>query len=1556
MGYTIPGWLDEILDFIGINFPNVDEDDFREMGTAMREFADNFEGKGGDAHQAVTRILSSSQGWAVDAMEKHWSHVKAGHLDKIPELARLFADACDVVADIVYGMKIKAEIELGAMAASVGISLGLAAFTGGLSALLGAAEITAMRQAVKRIVDEAADRIVDELVARVTEPVNAKLEKMVEDAVLDLAEGAFSLPPEPNAGGGGGGSGKHGHGGGMQLASAGGGAMMLASAGGGPGGGVDLFIDHVEFEDGADKVSRHGGDLHTAVTAPLERAKGHFGRTKGKDAFTAPFESVLEGALKGSEKAVKKVVKHLAETVPDRVKATSRLHKGKDIDAGRRANNVHVNSSKSGDGSGGHHGAPASGRKPDPGIKVDSADLSKQGRELNNRPLCGDPIDMSSGQMVFAQTDTDLPGVLPLTLRRTHLSGYDAGRFFGPSWASTLDERLEENKELGGIWWYREDGSVLVYPRRPDLPGDRVEPVEGSRLPLTYVTSGTAYVLTVQDPHTGLVRQFEPPADGTEGTLWLSCLKDRNGNTITVERADDGTPVEVHHTGGYRLRLDFAPGPGRITGLHLLTGDGPVRLRTFRYDEAGDLTETRNAVDAPLHLTYDATHRITAWRDSRGTTFTYDYDDRGRVTATHGSDGFLDCRIAYGEPEADGTSVTAYTDSLGRTTAYRANHRGQIIAITDPLGATTTQVWDRQDRLLSRTSPLGHTVRHSYDRAGNLVATEHEDGTRTTVTFDDHHRPTAITLADGSTLRQEYDAHGNLTRVTEADGATTRYTHDPTGAIATVTDPLGHVTTVRNDPAGLPVEITDPLGATTTVTRDAAGNVSTLTDPTGATRAMEWSPASKPLRLTLPDGGVETWEWDGEGNCTRHMDAAGNVTRFEFCHFDVLTARTGPDGARHTFTHDTELRLTQVTDPHGLTWSYEYDAAGRPVAETDFDGRRVRYGVDADGRLTSRTAASGDVIRYELDARGRTVRKDAAGSVTSFTYAVTGELVHAAGPDCELTLEWDTAGRLISETVDGRTTRYTYDALGRRLSRTTPSGATSSWSYDAAGNPVALTSSNRTLTFTHDPAGRELTRGLNGVLHMTSGYDPLGRLIRQDLAGPGGRPLLNRDYSYRADGLLTAIGDRRTGTRRFDLDPAGRVTAVRAENWTETYAYDAAGNQIAATWPDRMPGGEATGERTYTATRVETAGRVRYTYDADGRIAVRTRTRLSRTPQTWHYRWDAENRLTRVTTPDGVTWRYRYDPLGRRIAKQKLGPDGRTVIEHTDFVWDGTALAEQASHTPGGDTPRLTLTWEHRLLRPVCQIERKHLDDTETDSRFFAIVTDLVGAPTELVGEDGRIAWHTRATLWGATAWNRDARAYTPLRFPGQYADPETQLHYNFFRHYDPETARYVSPDPLGLGPAPNPVAYVHNPLQWADPLGLASEHNPVFPTRREAFNHARDMAGVPHSAQPIRQWEIGGDPQQAHRANYVYRPYDPVNDPNRDPRPGWGRYYQYDTPNGSRVIAEHTADPEAPYPHFHAGTPPKDAPRDINMQGKTYKQIMPKHHIYYQQGRCRGK
>lgn len=91
--------------------------------------------------------------------------------------------------------------------------------------------------------------------------------------------------------------------------------------------------------------------------------------------------------------------------------------------------------------------------------------------------------------------------------------------------------------------------------------------------------------------------------------------------------------------------------------------------------------------------------------------------------------------------------------------------------------------------------------------------------------------------------------------------------------------------------------------------------------------------------------------------------------------------------------------------------------------------------------------------------------------------------------------------------------------------------------------------------------------------------------------------------------------------------------------------------------------------------------------------------------------------------------------------------------------------------------------------RPLAQLERRigpgQEPQGEVDARFFAIVTDLVGAPGELVDEQGVIAWRGRSTAWGATGWNRDAAAYTPLRLPGQYDDAETGFYYNYQRHLD---------------------------------------------------------------------------------------------------------------------------------------------------------------------------
>ncbi|MGF1431132.1 putative T7SS-secreted protein, partial [Kitasatospora sp. LaBMicrA B282] len=759
-------------------------------------------------------------------------------------------------------------------------------------------------------------------------------------------------------------------------------------------------------------------------------------------------------------------------------------------------------------------------------------DPDVNGRNPGDRVCDGDPIDMATGFMTLSQTDAHLAGVLPLLFSRTHDSHYRAGRWLGPTWACTLDERLEVDAE--GVVLLRADSVVLAYPH--PAPGAPTLPVTGARWPLAVDAQGC---YTVTDPATGQVRTFR--ADASDPALaTIDSLTDRAGHQLVFEYDHDGTPRGIRHSAGYHLEVEVVD--FRITALRA----GGIDLVRYGYTD-GHLAEVVNSSGLALRFEYDQAGRMTAWVDRNDSRYTYAYDEKDRCTSQGGANGHLRWSYQY-HP-----ALTLATDSLGAVNRYEVNGRHQITAHTDPLGHTTRFTRDTFHRLLSVTDPLGRTTAFAYDAAGNLLTVTRPDGARSHATYNTLNQPLTVVEADGTTWHQSYDTAGNRTSLTDPAGATTRFAYDSAGHLTTVTDALGHTTHLRCDAAGLALSATDPAGGTCSYRRDALGRLVALTDPVGATTHLTWSLEGHLTSRTTPDGATETWTHDGEGNTLTHTDQLGATTTYEYTDFDLLAARTTPDGLRHTFTHDTELRLVQVTNPQGLTWTYHHDPAGRIIAETDFDQRTLTYTHDPAGRLTARTNGLGQRITYNYDQLDNLTTKNTAGTLTHYTHDTLGRLITATNPSVHLTRTHDPLGRLLTETVNGRTLTNTYDLLGRRTSRTTPTATHSTWTHDAAGHPATLTTAGNTITFDRDAAGRETTRHLPDHLTLTTTWDTTHRLTSQTLTttDPGATPatLQHRAYQYRADGTLTALHDQHTGTRRFDHDGAGRVTAVHATNW-----------------------------------------------------------------------------------------------------------------------------------------------------------------------------------------------------------------------------------------------------------------------------------------------------------------------------------------------------------------------------------------------------------------------
>jgi RHS repeat-associated protein len=236
---------------------------------------------------------------------------------------------------------------------------------------------------------------------------------------------------------------------------------------------------------------------------------------------------------------------------------------------------------------------------------------------------------------------------------------------------------------------------------------------------------------------------------------------------------------------------------------------------------------------------------------------------------------------------------------------------------------------------------------------------------------------------------------------------------------------------------------------------------------------------------------------------------------------------------------------------------------------------------------------------------------------------------------------------------------------------------------------------------------------------------------------------------------------------------------------------------------------------------------MRLTYNQAGRLALveqevtttagkgKKKTTTTTLQEIARYTYNALGQRTRKVTPDATTV-YHYDLEGQLIAEGESAGALRA-----SYVWaDGEPLAQERMTTTGTTTTgkgknKTTTTGKGK---------NKTTTTTTTIARNFVYLhTDHLATPRLATDANGAVVWRWNSDVFGST--DATGSVTVNLRFPGQYYDAETRLHYNWFRYYEPETGRHVTSDPIGLRASLNTYAYVDNqPLNWFDRFGLVKD------------------------------------------------------------------------------------------------------------------------------------
>lgn len=409
-------------------------------------------------------------------------------------------------------------------------------------------------------------------------------------------------------------------------------------------------------------------------------------------------------------------------------------------------------------------------------------------------------------------------------------------------------------------------------------------------------------------------------------------------------------------------------------------------------------------------------------------------------------------------------------------------------------------------------------------------------------------------------------------------------------------------------------QVVDPAGNAVQLNYDSSLRITNIVDTIGQSTSLLYTNATFPNAITDvidPFGRAAHFQYNSSGMLSQITDVLGLTSQYNYGASDFVSSLVTPYGTT-TFTNAGTVASgetwLQATDPLGETEFLEFDD-NTPIAMSD-PPAIVPAGMGVvDNYLVYRNSIFWDKKAYA----------DGAGDVTKarIYHFLHEPDISTESPILESVKEplenrvWYTYVGQPEGNVIGSTSRPSF--VGRVLDDGTTQ--LSGYLYNAVGNVTNAT----------DPASRNFT-----YIYSTNNVD----LLETHMTHNGKDELQSRrtyNSQHKPLTITNAAGQTTTNTynARGQLlsttDPLGEVTS---------FSYDTNGFLLAVTGPL---------QNTNDVTR--------FTYDAFGRVYTVTDTE----GYTLTYNYDAMDRRTRTTYPDGTFDQFAYNLLDLAVTCDRIG-------------------------------------------------------------------------------------------------------------------------------------------------------------------------------------------------------------------------------------------------------------------------------------------------------------